>query len=137
MTTNKTETNNNLPHWIEDLFLFFLVNYENLWADSIEDDRARLVKKCLWRDMLINFPVEIIQRAAKEVLLTCPTYPPKVGEFHKVCQDLIAQDSRIKLKWSHEQPDLLEARRVVPTRMPESLRAKLGVKDRGGIPEAE
>jgi len=98
----------------------FCANYGAVWLDTVNDERAELIKQCLWRDVIGVFNVDVIKQAAKEVLVKCPIYPPKVGEFYSVCQEIVERDNKPKIPWATDL--LLEQREIKKTEMPDSLR---------------
>lgn len=77
-----------IPAWVNDIFLTFLCNYENFWADTMEDERAKLFKKNLWATTLAEFDAHIIKQAILAAVIKHPLYPPKVGEFYAICREL-------------------------------------------------
>jgi hypothetical protein len=73
---------------IEDLFTLFAINYDKMWLDTVPDPLTKQVKVQLWRNATKNFKPETIADAGQKILVKCETYPPRIGEFVKLCEEI-------------------------------------------------
>lgn len=78
----------NFPKWIDDLFLFLSLSYEGHFLDSNADEVVSVVKKTAWFSELQRFKPETIQEASKRVIRKHPSYPPTLGEFCAICEEV-------------------------------------------------
>ncbi len=85
-----------LPQWVDNVFILMMSNYDVMWADSMPDEYAVRLKKNLWFEHLSRFREETIMRAAKDIMIRCTTYPPRIGELVKLCEELSATNRYIE-----------------------------------------
>lgn len=121
---SETEENEiQFPNWLEDVFILMLVNYDTLWLATISDERQKRMKKLLWLESLQKYNPETVMRAAKEIMLRCPTYPPRIGELCVLCEEFGRTNRYTALQLENHE----EFKRA---KMPAEIRKMLGLKER-------
>ena len=87
-----SENKMNYPNWLNNLFLMFLSNYDRMWAETMPDENSTNFKKMLWLEHLQRFKEDTIMQAGKAVMINCATYPPRIGELVRLCEEFSAKN---------------------------------------------
>jgi hypothetical protein len=100
---NQGENKMKYPDWLEDLFILLLSNYDLLWAETMPDEKSKHMKKMLWWEQLQNFNPDTILRSAKEIMIRCPTFPPRIGELVNLCDEFSKTNKYIEYQLINDQ----------------------------------
>lgn len=117
----------NFPKWVDDLFLKIALSYEGHFLDSTVNEVVDRGKKLAWQSELQRFKPETIMEASNRMVRKHPSYPPTLGEFCAICNEVF-QVSRIPEHTRLEAQEKNKASEETVSRCMNEIRKKLGMK---------
>lgn len=83
MTTWQDSMHDEKPRWLKMLFHLFVVNYKNLWTDSLQHEALEKAQEFLWSSSLRGVPEEIVMEAGLKAIQTY-SFPPSIQQFLEI-----------------------------------------------------